>query len=104
MTSKRSKYEAMRMNPANWKLGIVYFCPHDPRVIVRQRLPVGWTWNFAHPLVFPAITLAVFSFLAPPAIAWWLGVRSGVTLALLAGAALGAIVWAAARLSRDPGA
>lgn len=99
---EQSTYEAMRMNPANWKLSIVYYCPDDPRVVVRQRFPFGWTWNFGHPLVLPAILLAVVVFLAPPIIAWWLGIQSQVLLWLLLGAGLCAVLVGAHRLSRDP--
>lgn len=93
----------MRTNPANWKLGIIYYSPDDPRVVVRQLLPVGWTWNFGHSHVALAITLAVFVFLAPIVVAWWLGIRALFTLCLIAGVALCAIIIAASRLSRDPG-
>jgi len=42
---------------ANWKLGAIYVCKEDPRVVVRKRIwrgggalsgGVGWTFNFAH--------------------------------------------------------
>jgi threonine/homoserine/homoserine lactone efflux protein len=98
-----SKYETMRTDPANWKLGVIYCCVEDPRIIVRQLLPVGWTWNFGHPKVYLAILAAVFTFLAPPAIAWWLGMRSLPALGLLSLIALGVIMFVASRMSRDPG-
>lgn len=102
MTPESSKYEAMRLDPANWRLGMVYVCADDPRLIVRQRLPVGWAWNFGHPRVWPGIALAVLVFLAPPAVAWWLGLRSIPALLLCAGLGLAAVVAAAALLSWDP--
>lgn len=97
-----SKYENMRTDPANWKLGIVYCCPRDPRIIVRQRLPVGWTWNFGHAKVYSAILIAVVMFLAPAALAWWQGVRSTLALGLITLTALVVIMLLAARMSRDP--
>lgn len=97
-----SRYEAMRTDPANWKLGIVYCCAQDPRIVVRQRLPVGWTWNFAHAKVYPVILIAVLLFLSPPVFAWWQGVRSILALGIISLVALSVIMIAAARMSRDP--
>ena len=62
----------------------------------------GWTWNFGHPLVLPAIFLAVVIFPAPPIIAWWLGIQSQAFLLLLIGAGLCVLLIGAHRLSRDP--
>jgi uncharacterized membrane protein len=33
-----------------WKLGIIYFNPEDPALIVEKRFGVGWTLNFARPV------------------------------------------------------
>ena len=90
------------MEPVNWKIGLLYYCPDDPRVVVRQRFGVGWTWNFGHRMVVPAMALAVLVFLAPPMVAWSLGVRSPLALSLVVAAALGAIMFASSRLSRPP--
>lgn len=97
-----SKYEAMRINPANWKFGIVYYCSEDPRIIVRQLLPVGWTWNFAHPKAYLAILTAVFVFLAPATAAWLQGVRSVFILGIVTLLALVVIMFVANRMSREP--
>ena len=97
-----SKYEAMRTDPANWKLGIVYCCSEDPRIVVRNLLPFGWTWNFGHQKVYIAILIAVISFLAPPCIAWQMGVRSALVIGIIVVVALGAVVLVASRLARDP--
>ena len=41
-------------DPANWKLGIFYFCRADLRMIVPKRIRgLGWTLNFARPLAVP---------------------------------------------------
>lgn len=98
-----SKYEKMRTDSANWKLGIAYCCKDDPRIVVRQRLPIGWTWNFGHPGAVLAILLAIVVLLGPPYIAWWLGVRSGIAMLLVVLVSLGLIVLVANHLSRDPG-
>jgi len=92
----------MRKNPANWKLGIVYFCPDDPRVIVRQRLPLGWTWNFANPWVLPGIFAAIIVFAGPAALAWYLGIRSTVVFGGLLLAGLFLVILASHQLSQDP--
>lgn len=38
--------QAMREDDANWKLGLLYFCPRDPGFLVPKRFGVGWTLNF----------------------------------------------------------
>jgi len=42
--------DRMRNDPENYKWGIFYFNPKDPRILVpkRNRL-MGWTLNFANP-------------------------------------------------------
>lgn len=41
--------ENLRADPGNWKWGVVYFCPRDPRLIVPKKImSTGWTYNFAH--------------------------------------------------------
>lgn len=97
-----SKYELMRTDPANWKLGIVYRCIDDPRIIVRNLLAFGWTWNFGHPKVYLAITIAIIAFLAPPYLAWQMGVRSVVVIGIIIALALTAVVIVASQLARDP--
>jgi uncharacterized membrane protein len=37
-------------NDAYWKLGGIYFNPHDPSLFVEKRMGVGWTLNFARPM------------------------------------------------------
>ena len=97
-----SKYEKMRTDSANWKLGIVYYCKDDPRIIVRNLLPLGWTWNFAHRGVYFAILAAITAFLAPPYLAWQMGVRSALVIGIIAALALIALVSVASRLAQDP--
>ncbi|MDB6133391.1 MAG: putative transrane protein of unknown function [Verrucomicrobiales bacterium] len=44
-------------NPGNWKLGFIYFCPSDKRLIVSKRIrALGWTLNFARPLAVPFVS------------------------------------------------
>ena len=93
----------MRMDPANWKLGFIYVCPDDPRVVVRQRLLLGWTWNFGTPRVIPAILFAVLISAAPPFIGWWAGIQSTALLLMLLGIGIAIVILAAHRLSKDPG-
>ena len=92
----------MRTNPANWKLGMVYVCHDDPRVVVRQRMPFGWTWNFANPWVIPAIPLTVMIAVGPALLVWLAGVRSILALAALLGVGLAIVIALASRLSKDP--
>ena len=37
-----------RNNPELFKLGIFYYNPEDPNLIVKKRSGLGWTFNFAH--------------------------------------------------------
>lgn len=97
-----SKFEEMRNDAKNWKLGLVYFCADDPRVVVRNRFPLGWTWNFANRWVPLGIVLSIVVFVSPVAIAWSSGVRSGAVMACLLIASLCILMLVAHRLSRDP--
>jgi len=37
--------------PNDWKWGVVYFNPNDPRIFVPKRIEwLGWTLNFAQPV------------------------------------------------------
>lgn len=40
-----------------WKLGILYFNRDDPAAIVSKRFGVGWTFNFARPVIWLAIVV-----------------------------------------------
>lgn len=97
-----SRYEAMRTDPANWTLGVVYRCADDPRIVVRNLLPFGWTWNFAHRRVWLAIALAIFALLGPIAVAVRVGVESRGALAAIVLLSLSAIMLVAHRAARDP--
>lgn len=99
-----SKYETMRMDPANWKLGMIYVCGDDPRVVVRQRHLFGWTWNFGNPWVVPAIVIAVLLSIGPPYLAWASGIRSGPVLFGLLTVGILITIGIVSRLARDPGA
>ena len=61
-----SEIEFQWSHPRNWKLGVFYFCPADPRVIVPKSVRgLGWTLNFARPLAFPAL-LGMLFFIGGP--------------------------------------
>jgi uncharacterized membrane protein len=56
-----------RTPDACWKLGLIYYNPNDPAVLVEKRFGVGWTFNFANPrcwLVMGAILLFILAVLA----------------------------------------
>jgi uncharacterized membrane protein len=45
----RSLYESMAKDPSNYKWGIFYYNPADPRVWLPKRVKwFGWTLNFAN--------------------------------------------------------
>jgi len=100
---EHSIFEAMRSDPANWKLGLVYSCREDPRVVVLKRRGLGWCWNFGNPRVLPAIGVTVIVFFAPVIAAWQLGVRSRPLLASALALGLVAVMLGAHRAARDPG-
>jgi hypothetical protein len=53
----------IHLDPANWKLGIFYFAPQDPRIVVGRRVRgAGWTVNFARPLALPFTILVIVLF------------------------------------------
>jgi uncharacterized membrane protein len=58
------------MNPMdnlnNYKFGIFYYNPDDPRTVVPKRIPMmGYTMNFARPLsyLFLVLILSIIAFL-----------------------------------------
>lgn len=97
-----TKYESLRTDPAHWSLGLIYYCRQDPRLVVRNLAPVGWTWNFAHAFVYPAILLAIVIFLGPVWLAWSLGLDSVLAFALLILVDLSLLMLLARQLAREP--
>ena len=85
-----TKEEAQHLwsDSRHWALGIIYSCREDPRVIVRNRFVVGWTWNLAHPRVFPTIAAFVLFALAPGATLFAFGIFD---VPLLIGATVAAV-------------
>ena len=51
-----------------WKAGIFYVNPDDPALFVEKRFGIGYTLNFAHPVSWLVLSLAI---LAPLAVALW---------------------------------
>ena len=87
-TMTREQGQALWRDSRSWVLGIIYFCREDPRVIVRNRYLVGWTWNFGHPWVFPTMAAFALFALAPGAALFALGMLNvplliGVTVAAI---------------------
>ncbi|MBD1393136.1 DUF5808 domain-containing protein [Mucilaginibacter glaciei] len=33
---------------SHWKWGLIYYNPHNPKLIINKRYGLGWTFNFAH--------------------------------------------------------
>jgi hypothetical protein len=54
----RSAFDRHYYDANNWKLGFIYFCKADQRIVVPKRLRgLGWTLNFARPLALPFLGL-----------------------------------------------
>ncbi|SRR5260221_14757241 len=65
---KTSHFDQFHINPDNWKLGFIYFCKDDPRIIVPKRIRgFGWTLNFGRPLAIPLVLLVLGIAAAPVA-------------------------------------
>lgn len=98
----REEAEALRSSDRYWKLGIIYACRADPRIIVRNRFVVGWTWNFGHRWVMPTLLAFVLFALGPAA---WLvrgGVRDVQILLAVVTASLVVLVGIAHRIASGP--
>ena len=101
-SSTREEAQAFWDDSRHWALGIIYSCRKDPRVIVRNRFALGWTWNLAHPRVFPTIAAFVLFTFAPGATLFALGIFD---VPLLIGATIAAaavLVVIAHRIASGP--
>ncbi len=102
----RDELEAMWRDGANWKLGVVYVCKRDPRLVVRKRLGwTGWTFNFAHARSFGLLVVVLAAAMGPTLALLASGERSGWWIAgsLIASATIAILlVLAAARIGRPP--
>jgi hypothetical protein len=60
----RSAFDRHYYDANNWKLGFIYFCKADQRIVVPKSLRgLGWTLNFARPLALPFLAgLLAFAF------------------------------------------
>ena len=98
----REQVQALWNDPHHWVLGIIYSCREDPRVIVRNRFVVGWTWNFGHPRVFPTLGAFGLFALAPGAALFTLGILSVPLLIGVTVAAVALLVVIARRIESGP--
>ncbi len=98
----RHDAEALRTDKKNWTFGVIYACRDDPRVIVRNRLPIGWTWNFAHPFVWPVLLASTVFVLAPAAVLWLAGVINPLTIMLATTASVLVLVGIAHHIASGP--
>jgi uncharacterized membrane protein len=58
----QDELDRMRNNPDNYKWGIFYFNPKDPRYILPKRNQwMGWTLNFVNPFSY-LIVLCIIAF------------------------------------------
>jgi hypothetical protein len=53
-------------DPGNWRRGIIYWCPEDPRIIVPKHAKwTGYTMNFSHRRAYWALLAIAVALLAP---------------------------------------
>ena len=98
----REQVQALWNDSRHWALGIIYHCREDPRVIVRNRFVVGWTWNFGHPMVFPTMGAFTLFALAPGAVLLTLGILQVPLLIGVTVAAVALLVMIARRIESGP--
>ena len=56
----RSAFDQHYYDSNNWKLGCIYFCRADQRIVVPKRIRgLGWTLNFARPLAVPFLGFVI---------------------------------------------
>jgi uncharacterized membrane protein len=62
---EQNEQDRMRNDPENYKWGIFYFNPKDPRFILPKRNSgMGWTLNFANPYSYLVILgIIIFAYL-----------------------------------------
>jgi uncharacterized membrane protein len=71
----RDEAEALRQDAQHWHFGVLYACRDDPRVVVRHRQLIGWSWNLANPWTIPAMLAVGLALLGP---AWFLVQRGAI--------------------------
>ncbi|MCH9675701.1 MAG: hypothetical protein K0U93_29965 [Gammaproteobacteria bacterium] len=90
--TRREAAEAERAHPYNWKFGFLYKCPEDPRIVVRNRRRLGWTWNFGHPRTYLYMIIVSVLFVAPTIVGHALLGRATPVITVISIA--GAVAWA----------
>ena len=88
---RRDEAEALRRDPRHWHWGIVYCCPQDPRLFVRNNFVIGWTWNFGHRYTFIALVAVVLLFAGSCYVAMTVNAAGGVVLTVFLVYLLGAV-------------
>lgn len=51
--------QQLRDDDANWKFGLLYFCPRDPGFLVPKRVGIGWTVNFGSVWTLVALVVLI---------------------------------------------
>ena len=88
-----SRFDEFWADPANWRWGLLYLCPQDPRVVVPKRPRwAGYTLNFAHRSAIPVLLGGIALVLSPvtlifvmdpPQVTYWVTGGIAITLSLL---------------------
>ncbi|MEM6797066.1 MAG: DUF5808 domain-containing protein [Acidobacteriota bacterium] len=59
VANRQAESPGDRSPDACWKLGVLYFAPDDPAIWVEKRFGLGYTLNFAQPIAWATIGIAV---------------------------------------------
>ena len=88
----------------NWRLGAIYVCKDDPRIVVPKRLKwTGWTFNFAHRASYLLLVFVLFTAIVPCTYTILIN-RYDLFFKVLGICTIFvfAVVWACARVGRSP--
>ncbi len=55
-----------------WKWGLFYYNPEDPALLVKKRVGIGWTINFAHRGAWIFLALLTVAISLMPIVTWHL--------------------------------
>lgn len=61
---KAADLDTLHADPKHWHLLFFYFSSADPRIVVKKRIGIGWTLNFARPMAVPFLVGLLAAFYA----------------------------------------
>lgn len=100
-TMQRGRIERLWSDRSNWKWGVIYHCPEDPRVIVpRLWRWGGWTLNFGHRSAVIAGFAALGLALGPGLLTLYISGNHKAALIAMLVSVVALLIWAQFESSR----